>query len=128
MDGSLAQLTALTSLALTGCGLQSVPADLSYLCAMLRDLDLSSNKPLQLNDVAVASIVQCSRLAVLGLHKPDVQVNLRHKFCESLWQTISDRVTEIYRLEQWNAETVRQLVQLPAAFRARHGRHLSVVM
>lgn len=128
LDSSLVQLTALTSLALTGCGLQSVPADLSSLCATLRELELSRNEPLQLDDAAVASIVQCSRLTVLGLHKPDVQVIVRSNVGETLWQTIDEYVEESYYPAQWNADSVRHLVQLPAAFRARHGHDLSVVM
>ena len=57
--GSLAHLSALTSLKLVGCGLWEMPAYIALLGANLCELDLSSNS-IHIDAAAVASLPPCS--------------------------------------------------------------------
>ena len=66
------QLTALTELSLSACGLQCVPAGVASLSATLRVLDLSDNDRLQLDDAAVSTFIQCSLLTKLSLAKTEL--------------------------------------------------------
>ena len=128
---SLVRLTALTSLTLRGCGLRSVPADVASLSGTLRDLDLSNNDPMQIDDAAVASVVQCVQFRKLCVRKlpGDILIRWRSKLSRNTWQPIERLIEEEgYCPAQWSEESVRLLVQLPSAFRARHGRDLRIIV
>ncbi len=122
-DGSLAQLTALTSLRLNWCGLRSVPADIAWLSKTLCELNLIMNYNLQLDKAAVARIVQCSRLQKLSLHQPDF--SLWQDTVGNSWQSLMQQMHQIPSL--WSSESVSQLVLLPSAFHMRHGRYLQII-
>ena len=122
-DRSLAQLTALTSLRLNWCGLQSVPADVASLSATLCELNVSMNHNLQLDEAAVACIVQCSRLQKLSLYQSDF--SLWQDTVGANWQSLRQKMHKIPCL--WSSESVKQLVLLPSAFHMRHGRYLQII-
>ena len=122
-DGSLAHLGALTSLALINCGLLKVPADVAPLRHTLCELDLSDNEHLQIDDAAMACIVQCSRLSMLSICKPDIYAWAGY-FYEN-WESVVRHMHGLhYAPSLWSSESVRYLVQLPSAFRTQHGRDL----
>jgi len=122
----LQKLTALTSLSLVGCGLQSVPVDAALLADTLVELDLSNNEPMELTDNGVVIIVHCSRLQVLSLHKPDKFVKWADKFGIK-WPAVQGHmVGEGYRPLTWKHKSIEHLVQLPSLFRAKHGRDLDL--
>ncbi len=111
--GSLSQLTALTSLKLTRCGLRSVPADVTLLIANLCELDLSSNG-IAFDASFVASVLECGRLRTLAFRSTsyygmDVQL-ARQGFVPI----------------QMSLESLQRLMQLPLTFYRRHGRELHV--
>ena len=127
-DGSLGRLTALTSLTLDACGLRSVPVDVASLSATLCELRLANNDRMQIDDAAVASIVQCSWLEVLDLRKPNILIRWRGKLGD-VWEFIQSHMEqEGYTPSQWSEQSVEHLVQLPSAFRERHGRDLRVLI
>jgi len=127
--GSLQQLTALTALTLSGCGLRSVPADLAAaLGPTLCVLDLSFNDQLQIDSTALACIVQCSRLQTLGLFKPSINV-WEGRLSNDVWQGVAQHIgQEGYVPAQFSCESLAQLVRLPSVFRKRHGRDLSLLI
>jgi len=111
--GSLSQLTALTSLKLTRCGLRGVPAEVTSVIANLCELDLSSNG-ISVDAFFVASVLQCGRLSTLafrstGFYGFDIQLT-RQGFSPV----------------QMSLESLQRLMQLPTAFYKRHGRELHV--
>ncbi len=124
--GSLSQLTALTSLKVLRCGLWSFPAaDVASLSATLVELDLSGNS-IDINDAAVASILQCSRLSTLGLRSVNVYAcedklggDVRHRVMEQL-------IEQGFYAVQLSVDTLKHLMQLPVPFYQRHGRELHV--
>ncbi len=124
--GSLEALTRLTSLSLERCGLRSVPAGLAALGATLRVLDLDSNARLQLDEAGVAAILQCSRLTTLGLAKGCVR-DWQYRLDSDAWQPIDQFLEdEGYAPAQFSVESIWHLMRLPAAFRERHSRDLTV--
>ena len=121
-DGSLAQLNALTSLSIVNCALKKVPADMASSADTLCQLDLSSNGDLQIDSAASACIVQCRKLRLLSLWKPDI-----HEwgdFYDDAFEQHMDHVG--YAPSLWSAESVRQLALLPCTFLKRHGRDLNL--
>ncbi len=123
---ALRQLTALTSQSLVGCGLQLVPLGAALLADTLVELDLSNNEPMELTDNGVVCIVHCSRLRVLNLHKPDKFVKWADKF-GSNWPWVQGYMAEEgYHPPTWKSKSIERLVQLPSAFRARHGRDFDI--
>ncbi len=124
--GCLEQLSALTSLALVQCGLRGVPASIASLSA-LRELDLGHNARMQLDGTAVASILQCSSLRAIGLHKPNV-----NKWEDSLgpvWQQVEQHMAqEGFVPAQYSVRSLESLLYLPYAFRKRHNRDLHVCL
>lgn len=126
--GCLAPLTALTALTLTKCGLQTVPAEVASLSRTLRVLDLSYNGRLQISDDAVSTILHCSRLTTLGLHKPDIE-EWKNKLHGAVWQGVELHMAEEgYTPAQFSLESLSHLVQLPSAFRRRHHRNLTLLL
>ncbi len=125
-DGSLEQLTRLTSLTIEWCTLRSVPPGVAALGATLRLLDLNRNGPLQLDEAGVAAILHCSRLTTLSLNKPGIE-KWQLKFGRTAWQPIAQHMEqEGYTPAQYSVESIWHLMRLPAAFRERHGRDLTV--
>ena len=115
-QGSLTQLTALTSLTLKGCGLRRMPVDVASFGATLCSLDLSFNDRMQIDECAMASIVQCSRLNVLDVYKSNISMGWQDKLFE-VWPWINDHLDrEGYCPSQWSEKSVRHLVRLPTAF------------
>ena len=111
--GSLPQLTALTSLRLTRCGLRSVPADVTPLFATLRELDLSSNG-ISVDASFVASVLEYGRLSRLAFRSGRV-------YC------VDDQLArQGFCPVQMNLKSLQRLVQLPVTFYKRHGRELHV--
>ena len=110
--GSMHQLTALTSLALVSCGLQSVPADVALLSTTLRVLDLSGNDDLQIDDVAVDSIVSCSCLRVFGLLKATHPWDIA---CRQVWDQLEGRRLA-YTPAQLSMPSVTQLLNMSNVF------------
>jgi len=124
-NGCLQQLTALTSLVLQGCGLETVPSVVASVSATLRVLDLSWNDPLQIDDMAVTDILACSRLTTIGLAKADI-VEWQPQLGD-VWQRIMQHMEqEAYIPLQISVHTYRHLLQLPSAFCAMHGRLLDI--
>ena len=125
--GCFQHLTALTALALAGCGLGSVPAEVASLSATLCVLDLSCNDRLQVDAAAVATIVCCSRLQTLGLYKPDISA--WELELPGAWQQIEQHMQhEGYAPAQHSPQSLMHLLHLADAFRAQHGRVLNVVV
>ena len=124
-QGALAQLTVLTSLTLMGCGLRSVPADVASLGATLCELDLSYNDRLQIDGAAVESILCCSRLTTLNLHKSDI-AEWQNEL-DDVWERVEEHIAqEGYTPAQFSMASIMHLLQLQPAFRSRHGRDLDV--
>ena len=123
-DGSLQQLTALTSLSLSGCGLRSVPAGVASFSATLCVLDLSDNGALQIDATAVNSICGCSRLQTLSLYKRDI-LDWKDGCGHAGWQEVQRQMDlRGFVPAQFSSESVVQLMRLPSVFRNRHGRDL----
>ena len=123
--GSLAHMTGLTSLRLTACGRRTVPPDVLFLSASLCELDLSDNDCLQSHGAALARILQCSRLRALSLGKPDMD-SWKHKLGD-IWDEFDSHLLDVdFTPSLWSSESVANLVQLPSAFRMRHGRDLTL--
>ena len=121
---SLVQLTLLTSLTLAGCALYSVPADVASLSATLCELCFNRNDQLQIDWDAVSSILQCSRLKTLQIHKDDIN-KLAITFAH--WSHVVAHLDgEQYTPSQWSSDSVSNLLQLSAAFCRRHGRDLEI--
>ena len=121
-NGNLEQLSALTSLALVQCGLRSVPASIACLSA-LRELNLNDNPRMQIDGAAVASILQCSSLRAIGLHKPDI--NTWEDSLGPAWQQVERHMAqEGFVPAQYSLNSLQNLVDLPYAFRKRHDRDL----
>ena len=126
-QGALAPLTNLTSLTLMGCGLRSVPADVASLGATLCELDLSHNDRLQIDGAAVASILCCSRLRMLNLHKPDID-EWQYEL-DDVWQRVEEHIAkEGYTPSQFSMASMMHLLRLQPAFRAQHGRDLDLCL
>jgi len=125
-EGSFEQLSGLTSLALMQCGLRSVPASIASL-SMLCELDLGHNPRMRINRAAVATIVRCSSLRVIGLSRP----NIAH-WEDSLgpaWQRVEQHMArEGITPAQLDESELTHLLHLPFAFRARHGWDLHVCL
>ena len=68
-DGCLQQLTALTALKLIACDFGEIPTEVASVSMTLCVLNLSLNDHLQLDDAAVKTVLTCSALQKLGLHK-----------------------------------------------------------
>ena len=127
--GSLMQLSALTALAITSCGLRTVPEDVALLSATLRQLDLSSNHQLQIDDAGMASILGCSHLERLNLKKANISCWRRRVELSDVYQRIEQHFTrEGYTPVQFSTDSVDHLVQLRSAFLARHGRDLRIIL
>ncbi len=123
-DGSLQQLTALTALSLSGCGLRSVPAGVASFSATLCVLDLSDNGPLQVDAAAVDSLCGCSQLQILGLYKNDI-LEWKDVLGHAAWPVVQRQMDQQgYVPAQFSSESVVQLMRLPSVFRERHGRDL----
>ena len=115
-QGSFQQLTALTSLKLVRCGLQSVPADIIALSATLCEVDLTINDRLQIDGAAVARIVACSRLRTLDVSKWEITAQWAEEYKEQ----------DGYVPAAFSTMTVSYLIKLPLAFHKRHRRALNV--
>ena len=125
--GSLKQLSALTALTITGCGLRTVPEDVALLSATLRRLDLSSNDRLQLDDRGLASILRCSHLDCLHLYKSDLEY-WRYDL-QDVWHRVQEQISrEGYTPVQFSSESLRNLMKLPYAFHRCHGRELRNIL
>jgi len=125
--GSLKQLSALTAMTITGCGLRTVPEDVALLSATLRRLDLSSNDRLQLDDRGLASILCCSHLDCLKLYKSDLEY-WRYDL-QDVWHRVQEQISsEGYTPVQFSSESLRNLMKLPYAFHRRHGRELENIL
>ena len=126
LHGSLEQLSSLTALTLMRCGLRSVPGGISTLSA-LRELDLGHNPHMQLDGAAVATVVQCSSLRVIGLSRPSVA-----RWQDSLgpaWQRVEQHMArEGIVPAQFDETELAILLHMPNAFRKRHGRELHVCL
>jgi len=121
-DGSLAQLTALTSLSMVNCALKKVPADVVLFAGTLCQLDLSSNEDLQVDSAASACIVQCRNLRLLSLWKPDI-----HEWADYYDDGFEQQMARVgYAPSLWSSESVRQLALLPCTFLKQHGRDLNL--
>ena len=123
--GSLSQLTALTSLKLTRCGLRSVPADVASLSATLCELDLSSNS-IPVDGSVIASVLECGRLSTLALRSTSV-----YYWKDELGGDVRHRVTRQMERQgffpvQLSLDSLQRLMQLPMTFYKRHGRELHV--
>ena len=125
-EGSLEQLSGLTSLAMVQCGLRSMPPGIASL-GVLRELDLGYNPRMPIDRAAVASVVQCRSLRVLGLSRPDIA-----KWEGSLgpaWQRVAQHMArEGITPAQFDESDLTHLLHLPCAFRARHGWDLHVCL
>ncbi len=125
--GCFQHLTALTALALAGCGLRSVPAEVALLSATVCVLDLSCNDQLQVDAAAVATILCCSQLRTLGLYKPDIS-DWEHEL-PGAWQQIQQHMQhQGYAPVQHSKQSLMHLLHLSDAFRAQHGRGLNVAV
>ena len=124
--GTLGRLTALTSLTLMGCGLRTVPAEVEALSTTLCELDLSYNHRMQVDDVAIESILKCGQLRKLGLYKPNIAA---WKDClgDGTWQRVERHLDEEgYTPAQYSVDSLSHMMQLPSAFCKLHGRDLLI--
>jgi len=123
--GSLQQLSALTSLMLRRCGLRSVPADVGFLGGTLRELDLAHNYSMQFTSPALENILQCKRLEVIYLFKPNIS-QWAGSFGPS-WPSVEQHMAqEGYVPHQLSTDSVKQMMKLEVEFLLRHGRRLHV--
>ena len=124
--GGLTQLTALTSLTLTNCGLQNVPVNIASLSTTLRELDVSHNARLQVDSAALARLMRCSRLNTLSLYKPDIGA-WQCQLSDAVWQGIEQHINEEgYTPAQYSVQSLSHIVRLPSDFYKRYGRDLTV--
>ena len=124
-SGSLAHLTALTSLTLAGCGLRSLPADVASLSASLCELDLGRND-IQIDAAAMTSLLLCSRLSQLDLLREDIR-RWEFELDSDTWQDVYKHVeTEGYFPARFSSLSLKHLMQLPLAFYKLHHRELDV--
>ena len=127
--GSLAQLTGLTSLRLSRCDLQSMPADLASVGVSLRDLDLQGND-FQIDAAAVASILQCSQLSKLQLERAGIDDwadELDADPENDVWQAVQAQIDRKgYVPSRFSARSVKHLMNLPLTFYKLHRRELRV--
>ena len=123
--GSLQQLGALTSLMLRRCGLRSVPANVGFLGGTLRQLDLAHSYSMQFNSSALENVLQCKRLEVVYLYKPDIS-QWAGSFGPS-WPSVEQHMAqEGYGPHQRSTDSVKQMMKLEVEFLVRHGRRLHV--
>ena len=87
-------------------------------------LDLSCNSSLQIDDTAVATIVQCSRLEALAVCKAGFNTG---NPSDDAWERVEDEmVYQGYTMSQFSTGSWVALMQLPFAFKKRHGRELEI--
>ena len=109
-----------------GCRLRSVPVEVAWLSTTLCELDLSRNDRPQIDGVAVATILRCSKLRTLGLYKSDVD-NWKDAFDDTVWCHIEDRIAlEGYTSAQFSMDSLFHVLALQSSFRKRHGRDLDL--
>ena len=98
-DGCLQRLTALTALKLIACDFEEIPPVVASLSMTLCVLDMSLNDHLQLDDATVGTVLGCSRLQKLGLHKDGASFDM---------------------------ESMASIVRLQRVFRQEHGQDLEI--
>ena len=94
----------------------------------LRELDLSGNDRLQIDDAAVASILECSLLRTLDLYKSDIG-DWKRQMTGATQRWFEERIArEGYTPAAYSTQSLSRLVRLPSAFSKRHGRDLDICL
>ena len=118
-----AGLTALASLELLECGLDSIPPALTALAGSLMSLALPYNNDLQLAYDDVATLLALRSLQQLDLRKSSFNKVFR-KGDILIAAVVQDRLH--YEPALWSPRSVKHLVRLPGAFVKNHGHVLDL--
>ena len=90
-------------------------------------LDLSSNRQLELDETAVATILQCIQLRLLSVYKSDYGPSEDTDNAHDAWDRAEQQMQKQgYTASQFSLQSWKILMQLPCAFYKRHGRELVV--